>query len=844
MENKKLITVSLLSNAVLMGIAAQKVNADNVNPQVANEQSTQNVVDPKTEYNHVVNNIEAQSQQQVNQANQAYQVTVQNVQQEYNDNVTKLTQDANAQQAELKNQFNIQVNQVNQANVNYSEQENKYLQELEAAQQAVVSEQQQVNDAKVTLDQAQAAAKNTSEYKEAIKKYTTAVPASQVHGVDSSNNPVSAPTYNAENIISSEAQLPTTLVAPQTTAQTRAERSHYMTYYYAPKDDTSAKIYNGNLTDNQKLELADYAVTLVNSWRKAQGLDNVKFNRNVQQATEDLVQVRLANNLDYNHQNFGVRYQKTFLAQGLISTAENLSLDAFGRTAISKGYTTMLELKLAILNTATTMVYMDESPANQGGHTRNFRNAEYMGLALQYNPTSQTPYVLIWEMAKPVNDYLCDYYANVAEKEHDYTTRDVALRAKYVVQQGDYILQSTNKINQALQNGRNAALNLVKSKFEKQQAAYNTAANSLKVATDKYNAAKVALDNFRASKKASVAQANERISSLKDQLSQNLANVQSKLNAAISDAKNEMDKKINLAQQDRDKKITQIAAKKHELIANAQVEMDAKLNKANKPAAKPEVSVVAKVDQRGKVNVTESDDKAAVVAKDSEVKQSKELPKIIYNPIKHDFVVKENTEVKPSSELQKVNSNPVKPTAVVKENTEVKPSSELQKVNNNPVKAAAVVKENAEVKPSSELQKVNNNPVKLAATAKENTAVTAVNNGVQSQQESKDTFNVSHVISNVAKTVTNAPQAVEVVTNQFVPVIKAADTAVTSAQETSAQETKENTPVKQASKSKVKTENVMASNDETTTSVKTVIAGAVAAVIAGMSGLVIKKRNK
>ena len=758
MENKKLITVSLLSNAVLMGFAAQKVNADNVNTQTTDIQNQRNVVDPQTEYNHVVSSIEAQSQQQVNQANQNYQVAVQNAQQSYNDTVTKLNQDANTQQTDLKNQFNLQVNQVNQNNANYSVQENKYLQELEATQKEVAIQQNQLDTAKATLIQAEAAAKNSEEYKEAIKKYTTAVPASQVHNVTSSNMPASAPTYKSENTISSEAQLPTSLVAPQTTAQTRAESSHYVTYYYGSKDDTSAKIYNGQLTEAQKLELADYAVTLVNSWRKSQGIKNVKFNSNVQKATENLAQVRLDNHLDYNHQNFSVRFQKLFLEQGLTSSAENLSLDAFGLSAISKGYTTMLELKLAILNTATTMIYMDESPANRGGHTKNFRDAEYMGFAIQYNPTSSTPYVLIWEMAKPITNYLSDYYANLAAKENNYAAKDAALRARYISQANDYTLQSTNKINQARQNGLNDAWKLVNLKVANQQAAYNVAANKLNVATGKYNAAKVALDNFRSNKNANVVQINNHINNLKTQLNQNLTNIQNNLKNAVQVAKNEFDKTVDLAQQTRDKMIAQVAAKKHEVITTAQAAMDAKLNKTT--ATNNELSIVAKLNQRGKLAATEAGDKDAVVSSDELVKENNGLQKIIYSPVKHDFV--------------------------------------------------------------------------------KHDFIVEKKNAVQSTQKSKINLTASQEVSKLAKTTINTNQVVEVVTNQFMPVVKMADKIVSGDQST-----KQNNPVKKVTAPKVETENVMTSHNDvnTVSSVKTVITGFVVAMVAGMSGLVINKKK-
>lgn len=758
MENKKLITVSLLSNAVLMGFAAQKVNADNVNTQTTDIQNQRNVVDPQTEYNHVVSSIEAQSQQQVNQANQNYQVAVQNAQQSYNDTVTKLNLDANTQQTDLKNQFNLQINQVKQNNADYSVQENKYLQELEATQKEVAIQQNQLDTAKATLIQAEDAAKNSEEYKEAIKKYTTAVPASQVHNVTSSNMPASAPTYKSENTISSEAQLPTSLVAPQTTAQTRAESSHYVTYYYGSKDDTSAKIYNGQLTEAQKLELADYAVTLVNSWRKSQGIKNVKFNSNVQKATENLAQVRLDNHLDYNHQNFSVRYQKPFLEQGLTSSAENLSLDAFGLSAISKGYTTMLELKLAILNTATTMIYMDESPANRGGHTKNFRDAEYMGFAIQYNPTSSTPYVLIWEMAKPITNYLSDYYANLAAKENNYAAKDAALRARYISQANDYTLQSTNKINQARQNGLNDAWKLVNLKVANQQAAYNVVANKLNVATGKYNAAKVALDNFRSNKNANVVQINNHINNLKTQLNQNLTNIQNNLKNAVQVAKNEFDKTVDLAQQARDKMIAQVAAKKHEVITTAQAAMDAKLNKTT--ATDNELSIVAKLNQRGKLAATEAGDKDAVVSSDELVKENNGLQKIIYSPVKHDFV--------------------------------------------------------------------------------KHDFIVEKKNAVQSTQKSKINLTASQEVSKLAKTTINSNQAVEVVTNQFMPVVKMADKIVSGDQST-----KQNNPVKKVTAPKVETENVMTSHNDvnTVSSVKTVITGFVVAMVAGMSGLVINKKK-
>lgn len=761
MENKKLLTISLLSNAVLMGYAAQKVNADNVNTQTINIQNQNNVVDPQAEYNHVVNNIEAQSQQQVNQANQNYQVATQNAQQVYNARVAQLNQAANAQQADLTNQFNNQVDQANQGNVNYTEQENKYLQELNAAQKEVTINQQEVAAAKAALSKAQVVAQNSPEYKQDIQKYTTAVPASQVHNVTSTNMPASAPTYSAQNTISSEAQLPTTLVAPQTTAQTRAESAHYMTYNYDSKNDTTAKIFNGQLSEAQKLELADYAVTLINSWRNSQGLGNIKFNSNVQKATEEMAQVRLDNELNYNHQDFSVKYQKPFLAQGLISSAENLSLDALGGSAVSKGYTTMLQLKTAILNTATTMVYMDESPANLGGHTKNFRNAEYMGFAIQYNPTSSTPYILIWEMAQPVTDYLSDYYANQASKQNDYATRDVALRARYISQTNDYKLQSTNKINQARQNGLNEAAKLVQAKYTQQQAAYNDAANKLNTATIKYNAAKVALDNFRSTKNVTIAQVNEHISNLKKQLSQNIANIQNDLKNAVQDAKNQLNKTIDAAQQDRDKVIAQVAAKKHEVITTAQDKMYAKLNKTTQENDGQELSIVAKLNQRGKLSASEADDKAAdaTTAVDSTTnelaKQDKTLQKIVYSPVKRDFVIEKDT---------------------FKQDDKVTRES-------NQVSASQV-------------------------------AVKLVNN------------------------VTS--QAAEVVTNQFVPVVKFADTVAS----TTNQVANPSASVNKNAGSKVNSENVMSSiNESSVSSVKTIIAGVVTAMIAGMSGLVVNKKK-
>ena len=242
---------------------------------------------------------------------------------------------------------------------------------------AVTDAQNQLNADQAAVDQA-----NTS----ATTAYT-ATPAT-----------TTADAQTGQHTIQSEKNLPTVITDPQLSSTVTNDPNADAIGYYGEtlKDDDSAVITD-TLSDSQQNELADYTLTLINSWRKAQGLDPIQWTQQAQDATIALAKIREKNQIQghtmVDTASIG-EFNNTSASYGLTCAQENLSfLEAYHDKV------TMTLLKSQILNTMTGMLYQDAF--SNWGHKNNFINMTTIGFAVQKNTDPVTSgnlsYVLIFE---------------------------------------------------------------------------------------------------------------------------------------------------------------------------------------------------------------------------------------------------------------------------------------------------------------------------------------------------------------------------------------------------------------------------------------------------------------
>ena len=163
----------------------------------------------------------------------------------------------------------------------------------------------------------------------------------------------------------------------------------YHDYYGYEQTHDDTRIINGAPTKSQQIQLADYAITLVNSYRKQQGLNDLIFGEDIQDATLAEVKIRNAEKKDFEHISFNQNELAPFQKKNLYLSSENL-----GYFELKKP--TMLYAKVKILNIITAMIYQDGSENN--GHRVNFERSIGMGMALQYNPKfTKHPYQVVFE---------------------------------------------------------------------------------------------------------------------------------------------------------------------------------------------------------------------------------------------------------------------------------------------------------------------------------------------------------------------------------------------------------------------------------------------------------------
>ncbi|MDY1544226.1 SEC10/PgrA surface exclusion domain-containing protein [Lactiplantibacillus pentosus] len=200
--------------------------------------------------------------------------------------------------------------------------------------------------------------------------------------------------------IQSEKNLPTKITDPNlpNNIANNPEADAIGYYGYTLNDDTSEKI-NGKLTDSQQNELADYAITLINSWRKTQGLNPTQWTQQSQDAAIEVTRLRENVKIGFNH-NFqvsSVMGQVELIANkyGLTKSMENLG----AATVLDNDNLTMNKLKAIILNHITAMIYQDAH--SKWGHKTTFINAKYFGFGVQYNTNATDggvlPYVFVYD---------------------------------------------------------------------------------------------------------------------------------------------------------------------------------------------------------------------------------------------------------------------------------------------------------------------------------------------------------------------------------------------------------------------------------------------------------------
>ncbi|MFT8904372.1 SEC10/PgrA surface exclusion domain-containing protein, partial [Liquorilactobacillus satsumensis] len=320
----------------------------------------------------------------------------------------------------------------------------------------------------------------------------------------------------AGHTISTEAQLPVVLTKPVVKKSDVASDYGYYGYINTNNSDKTAVVSTTGLTKQQQYELADYAVTLINSYRTAIGTETLKYNSNVEDATIAEAAIRNQEQLDFTHLSFNETEKAAFSAQGLQLDGENLGV---AQATAAESKTTILALKVALLNAITEMVYVDDAHAN--GHLHNFVVADYMGVAVQANASMTYPYQLIFEVASAVpSSHVTQKTATARIKQaqasanQQYTAAKEAV-ASALIAQANLKLTNAALLN-ALVTQRDAALTRLATL--QQQALINLAD---KYQTQKNNiqtklaAQKKAIEIAAASQIAQLANANKRVSRIK-----------------------------------------------------------------------------------------------------------------------------------------------------------------------------------------------------------------------------------------------------------------------------------------------------------------------------------------
>ena len=238
--------------------------------------------------------------------------------------------------------------------------------------------------------------------------------------------PGNHPTYDPDQIIYYESQLPQKLTPIKATKSYKNALTHFPIVQYSPKYDQS-EIVHGHGTKQQRTELRKYALQLINSYRVQHGASILKSTADEDRATDQTADLRERAHMLYEHIQFQKSYLQIYHNIGMEMTGENLSINPWAGTAIKNNQpVTMMMLETGIYTSLETMCYADG--ANQWGHRENFLRADKMDFSLQYcGPRYDVPYVYVFEAYTPTNQYLmyADQHLQMAMTKPQVSTKPI-----------------------------------------------------------------------------------------------------------------------------------------------------------------------------------------------------------------------------------------------------------------------------------------------------------------------------------------------------------------------------------------------------------------------------------
>lgn len=223
--------------------------------------------------------------------------------------------------------------------------------------------------------------------------HPTATPATPA---DSVTNAYAA--YDEGHTINRTGNLPISIQDPKIPASAVNDQ-YYSDFYGETGDADTTEAINGSATDAQQKELADYAITLINSVRQTHNLAPVTWSKNVEDATIASARAREAAGSGFTHTRYLTSSAKTKSEEAYASKGLTFALENMGMTSNSE--LTMLTAKAGILNSITAMVYQDGF--HQNGHLENFLTPDLtMGFAIQ---KFNGGYILLFQGAYPASSY-------------------------------------------------------------------------------------------------------------------------------------------------------------------------------------------------------------------------------------------------------------------------------------------------------------------------------------------------------------------------------------------------------------------------------------------------------
>lgn len=354
----------------------------------------------------------------------------------------------------------------------------------EAVKSAQDEYNQKVADAKSAsnLDSLQA---NVDSAQKAVEEAQSAL--DEANKQAAAATPVTSEAGN--HTISSELNLPTTLVDPGDSVKDGE------VYYNYDGSDTSLPTLKYSLdkekAHEQENDLADYAVTLINSWRKAKGLSPLTWTKDTQNAAYQTMLLRKGSTGKFNNGKLPLDEALPIKGdrpnvKGLTSTLADLGLQINGADELLadnsyqsnpelgafKNSPTILQLKVDLLNTLTNWLYGNSDNAKKVQSFFGTEEAPAIGFAVQRNGDNATPFsFMLFE---------------------SYSKKDgTAFSAS-----DNSVLQSTDSIETA----REAAVSDKEQALKDAKGALDTANKALTEATESFKTTKVALRQDRKDK--------------------------------------------------------------------------------------------------------------------------------------------------------------------------------------------------------------------------------------------------------------------------------------------------------------------------------------------------------